>query len=289
MRPVRRGFCASITDVSEYWIARWSLSSGGALRRPGGGRRRLGAWHASYDEAPSIQFSNDSAFPRRDAPGPCMNCSPLEIRGRGATLKRGRGESRVPAAPAASRAKVKVAHELVTTGSPEQSGLPCAMVLTAYFVLSPATNSCCHRHRRIRAGQTRSGRLSLRKLDTSNGCQDHTTSPYASAPFVRAPAERSRARWTRPALCRLRARRCRVHRIPCPTSVTIAIRPSVGRNGGAYAFDLGQAGTEKFFDTGLDRWDQIDPVQQITASAQRGLRACPEPDLAHGHWRPRHR
>jgi hypothetical protein len=28
----------SITDASEYWIARWSLSSGGAMRRPGGGR-----------------------------------------------------------------------------------------------------------------------------------------------------------------------------------------------------------------------------------------------------------
>jgi hypothetical protein len=27
----------SIIDVSEYWIIRWSLSSGGALRRPGGG------------------------------------------------------------------------------------------------------------------------------------------------------------------------------------------------------------------------------------------------------------
>jgi hypothetical protein len=28
----------AITDASEYWIARWSLSSGGAMRRPGGGR-----------------------------------------------------------------------------------------------------------------------------------------------------------------------------------------------------------------------------------------------------------
>jgi hypothetical protein len=28
----------AITDVSEYWIVRWSLSSAGAMRRPGGGR-----------------------------------------------------------------------------------------------------------------------------------------------------------------------------------------------------------------------------------------------------------
>jgi hypothetical protein len=34
---------------------------------------------------------------------------------------------------------------IVTTGSPKQSGLPCAMVLTAYFVLSPATGLFCHR------------------------------------------------------------------------------------------------------------------------------------------------
>jgi hypothetical protein len=27
----------SIVSVLEYWIIRWSLSSGGALRRPGGG------------------------------------------------------------------------------------------------------------------------------------------------------------------------------------------------------------------------------------------------------------
>ena len=43
-------------------------------------------------------------------------------------------------------------------------------------------------------GRTRSGRRILRGLDTSNGCQDHTTWPYASAPFVCVPSLRSRAR-----------------------------------------------------------------------------------------------
>jgi len=37
-----------------------------------------------------------------------------------------------------------------------------------------------------------------------------------------------------------------------PASVTIAIRPSVRRDGEAYRFDLGQAGTEIFLETGLD-------------------------------------
>ena len=50
-------------------------------------------------------------------------------------------------------------------------------------------------------------------LTPASGRQDHTTSPSASASFVRAL---------------LRAWCCRVHCIPCPTSVTIAIRPSFG-------------------------------------------------------------
>jgi len=37
-------------------------------------------------------------------------------------------------------------HELVTTGPPKQSGIPCAMVLTVSFVLSSATGLFCHRH-----------------------------------------------------------------------------------------------------------------------------------------------
>jgi hypothetical protein len=39
--PVRRGGIDEAAASLEYWIARWSLSSGGALRRPGGGRRQL--------------------------------------------------------------------------------------------------------------------------------------------------------------------------------------------------------------------------------------------------------
>src|ERR1700682_6750772 len=39
---------------------------------------------------------------------------------------------------------------VVTTGPPEHPAFPHAMVLTAYFVLSPATNSSCHRHPRIK-------------------------------------------------------------------------------------------------------------------------------------------
>src|SRR5262249_25556408 len=51
---------------------------------------------------------------------------------------RGRREDRVFCAPADSYA-TKKAYELVTTGTPKQSGLPCAMDLTALFALSPVS------------------------------------------------------------------------------------------------------------------------------------------------------
>src|SRR6202023_1585149 len=58
---------------------------------------------------------------------------------------RGRRESRVPVAPAASCAKCRKHTSVVTTSSPEHPAFPHAMVLTAYFALSPVTGLCCHR------------------------------------------------------------------------------------------------------------------------------------------------
>ena len=63
---------------------------------------------------------------------------------------------------------------------------------TAYSALSPATNSSCHRHRRIWLVQARSGSKNLRRFDTSNGCQDHTALPYAATSFVQRAVDRSR-------------------------------------------------------------------------------------------------
>jgi hypothetical protein len=40
------------------------------------------------------------------------------------------------------------AYELVTTVTPETSGIPRAMVLTGSFVLSPVTGLVCHRRQR---------------------------------------------------------------------------------------------------------------------------------------------
>ena len=49
-------------------------------------------------------------------------------------------------------------------------GLPCAMVLTAYFALSPVTGLYCHRRQR---------NATSTNLTPASGRQDHTTSPSA--------------------------------------------------------------------------------------------------------------
>jgi hypothetical protein len=69
---------------------------------------------------------------------------------------------------------------------------PARVVLTAYSVLSPATNSSCHRRRRIDGSSRPVGLMSLRRLGTSNGCQDHTASPSAQRRSSCASANRSR-------------------------------------------------------------------------------------------------
>jgi hypothetical protein len=49
-------------------------------------------------------------------------------------------------------------HTVVTTVAPEYPAFPHAMVLTAYSALFPATNSSCHRRRRIK-GFAEPGRI----------------------------------------------------------------------------------------------------------------------------------
>jgi hypothetical protein len=77
------------------------------------------------------------AIPRHDMSGLYMNVSRHE--------QSGRGECRVPVAPAASCAKCRKHTSVVTTSSPEHPAFPHAMVLTAYFALSPAIGLSCHR------------------------------------------------------------------------------------------------------------------------------------------------
>src|SRR6202022_2700134 len=183
------------------------------------------------------------------------------------------GKQRAWGMPGARRTRSLVCNgggstRVSTTGPPEHPAFPHAMVLTASFVLSPVIGLFCHR-RPADMVLSAPGRADLPPLDLTPASrrQDHTTSPSASAPFVSAPCDRSRE--TRPAI-KLRARRCRVHRIPRPTSVTIAKRPSVGRDGEGYSFDLGQARTGIFLQMGLDGANQIDPTGDFFLSRHPG-------------------
>jgi len=94
----------------------------------------------------------------------------------------------------------------VTTRSAGSTGIPCAMVLTVSFVLSPGTGLSCPRHRRDAKHH--------HQLSASVGAPG----PHDFAVHVK---RRSSAQTDR-------ARHFRVHRIPHPTSVTTAIRPSDG-------------------------------------------------------------
>jgi hypothetical protein len=110
-----------------------------------------------------FQFSRyTSAFPRRELRPDCAgNRSPQKKEGAGATLKRreGAGNAGCPLHPQPRVQKVVSTRVSSPQVQPESPGIPRAMVLTAYGALSPATNSSCHRRRRIEgfAGPGRAG------------------------------------------------------------------------------------------------------------------------------------
>src|SRR5947199_3116995 len=125
------------------------------------------------------------------------------------------------------------------------------MVLTAYFVLSPATNSSCHRHPRIKGlYKARSGRLASANLTPATGARTTRLCRPLKRRSSCTLADRSRGS-SRPATaCAPDALASTASR---PASVTIAKRPSVGTGRLGYAADLGQAETEIFLQKGLDR------------------------------------
>jgi hypothetical protein len=131
-------------------------------------------------------------------------------------------------------------HTVVTTGSPERPRRFLRNGFTAYAALSSATNSSCHRHRRI--WLVRPGWANVASADltpatgarTTRFCRTRQPLPIrgsamccrphfskgVEAPFVHAPVDRSQAfaqSKACPANLRTR-RRCRVHRIPSQRS-----------------------------------------------------------------------
>ena len=113
------------------------------------------------------------AFSRHDYPRFCIYVVPREIEGAGNAGCALHPRSRVQDAQRKAHTSIQVQRR--------QSGIPCAMALR----LMP-----CSPRRRIlfvtvASGlglvQARLGRTHLRRLDISNGCQDHTVLPYATS------------------------------------------------------------------------------------------------------------
>jgi len=104
----------------------------------------------------------------------------------------------------------KITHELVTTVAPVHPAFPHANGFNGFLRSLPGD--------RLFVSVVPGKRQLLKNLVPASGYQDATTSPSAS-----------RA---------IRQRRQSVHRIPRPTSVTIAKRPSVQGHGTAGVMDL---------------------------------------------------
>ena len=109
----------------------------------------------------------DSAFSPRNAPEFCSKVPPSEDQ-----RAQGKPGARCTRSLAWCVKNTRVSHHRFT-GTP---GLPCAMVLTAYFALSPVTGLCCHRHRRN----------DFRQLDASVGASGPHDFAVRVSAFVRA-------------------------------------------------------------------------------------------------------
>ena len=101
-------------------------------------------------------------FPRRDVASGLCKKRPLRAEGA--------GNAGCPMHPQ-PRVRMKKAHEHVTTGTPNHSGIPCAMVLTVSFEFSPETG--------LFVSVIPEKRQLPRNLTPASGCQDDTTSPSA--------------------------------------------------------------------------------------------------------------
>jgi hypothetical protein len=142
-------------------------------------------------------------------------------------ITEGAGKAGCPMHPQPRVRNLSEAHERSHRGFAGTPGLPCAMVLTASFVLSPVIGLVCHRHLRIGGefGPVGPAPASA-NLTPASGRQDHTTSPSATCVVRLRAVNRSRAQSTalRP---RLRADAA-ASTASRPASVTIASRPSGG-------------------------------------------------------------
>src|SRR5216684_2487692 len=224
-------------------------------------------WRATTAESVAYSYSSDTASRSHGAMRP--SCAfifrPLE----------GVGNAGCPLHPRSRVHLVVVERTRVTTSTPERPAFPHAMVLTAYVVLSPVTGLFCHRRQRIWFCLSPVGPTQLRELDASVGASGPHDFAVRSNISRRRAVDRSRIQRTRPAIPS-RAKRCRVHRIPCPTSVTIAIRPSVW-DGMTRLIEMFLPTTEaKYFcKEGWTALSTIRPTGKSPHGGESKFRSCP--------------
>jgi hypothetical protein len=177
----------------------------------------------------------------------------------------------VLAAPAVSRAKMHIASAHEHTGTVGASRHSLHNGFTAYAVLSPATNSSCHRHRRIKVlpnpvgpAKTSADLAPATGARTTRFCR--TQPPVFAKRLRRALASfvwcaliahgrtalRPQARPTLPRPPH-----------PAPTFVTMANAPLRRTGRAAYSFDLPDGRSGIFLQPGLDRANHVDPAQEI--------------------------
>jgi len=156
------------------------------------------------------------ATPRREAPEALMKLSPL----------RGRGERRMPVAPAASRALFIGRTHTSKRAHRNHPAFPHAMVLTVSFALSLVNRACLPPSPADMSCLSPVGPTRLRKLDASVGASGPRD--FAVRCNISRPLAVDRSQVFQLALQSHRAQNAAASTASLPASVTIAIRPSSG-------------------------------------------------------------
>ena len=118
----------------------------------------------------------------------------------------------------------------------------------------------------LAADRTRLDSNSLRQLDTSHGCQDHTVLPYATTSLVLRGIDRSQPQ--RPPCNASRAQRHRVHRNPHSTYRDDAYAPLHEAGWREHGTDLGEMRSGIFLPRNLDDPNRVEMADEIRFLAQ---------------------
>ena len=186
--------------------------------------------------------------------------------------KEGVGNAGCPLHPRPRVRFVLVESTRVTTSTPESPGIPARNGFNGLCRALPGDRALLPPSSAEQGFVTaRLGQQSSANLTPASGRQDHTILPSAAIVSRQRAGDRSQIPENLP--CDPIARQTLPRPPhPVPTSVTIAKRPSVGRDGESCRSDLGQAETEIFSTTskiGLDRKITAEPVGQISRPVRR--------------------